>query len=292
MVKKMFTSLESLLSETIAGEAGDYAIAVKNLFSGRCWQINTSPMRAASLIKIYIMIEAFNRYAQGNLNLSEHQLVPSSLKVGGAGSLQYAPENTSKTWLELIELMIIESDNIATNLLIDKLTMPAVNSMIEALGCNATVLRRKMMDFASAGAGRENLTTVEDIALVLKKIYLRRCLGTEQDTAMLNILLRQEDKCKLPVLLPKNVPIAHKTGELEGAEHDAGIVYGKDCHYIIAVMTDSLPDATRGKAIISKISLIVYDYLHTLSPKIICLGEFKYGQPFRRNKCSCSNIMG
>ena len=262
MQKNLPHSLESSLSQLIISQPGDYAIAVKNLADGHRWLINSCPMRSASLIKIFIMVEAFNQFGLGTLDLTEKQSIDATLKVGGAGSLQYAPADTTSTWRELIDLMIIESDNIATNLLIDRLTMANINQMIEKLGCTDTILSRKMMDFTSAALGRENLTTVEDVTRVLESIYWRRCLDADRDTAMLDILFRQEDKCKLPVLLPPGIPIAHKTGELEGAEHDAGIIYGSDTHYIIVIMTDFLPDAHQGQETIAKISRLVYDFLH------------------------------
>lgn len=260
----MPTSLEILLSEALIKEPGSYSIAVKNLDSGQYWAINSGPMRAASLIKIFIMVEAFNQSGRGHLDLTEKQVVTNAVKVGGAGSLEHAPDGTVKTWLELIELMIVESDNTATNMLIDRLTMANINTMIERLGCQDTVLQRKMMDFASAAQGRENFTSVTDVASVLEQLYFCRCLDTARDEAMLAILKRQEDKCKIPYLLPKDVTVAHKTGELDGAEHDAGIVYGPRYSYIIAVMADSLPDALRTQETIAGLSRMVYDFLNIM----------------------------
>lgn len=262
MLKHVSPSLDSILSKTIDLLPGTYSIAIKDLSLGRQWIVNPTPMRSASLIKIFIMVEAFRQVNQGTLDLTDKQMINASDQVGGAGSLEFVPSGTKKNWRELIELMIVESDNTATNLLIKQLTMDKINTTITALGCANTVLRRYMMDFLSAEQGRENITTVNDIALVLEKIYHNSCLDVKSDTIMLEILTHQEDKCKLPVLLPPSTRIAHKTGELEGAEHDAGIIYGPNCHYIIAVMTDFLPDALQGQQAISQISHIVFQYLN------------------------------
>ncbi|MDR3564963.1 MAG: class A beta-lactamase-related serine hydrolase [Negativicutes bacterium] len=256
--------IATCLEQILGNQPGCYSVAIKDLSSGRQWLHNPCRMRSASLIKIFIMIEAFRQTAQGRLNLDEKTLVTDAARVGGAGPLEHAPAGTMKTWYDLVDLMIVESDNTATNLLIDKLSMADINTMITRLGYSDTVLRRKMMDFASAGQGRENYTTVLDITSVLEKLYLRRCLDTASDDAMLAILRGQQDKCKIPLLLPKNTVMAHKTGELDGAEHDAAIVYGPGCHYILTVMTDGLPDALSGQETIAKLSLAVYDELNKI----------------------------
>jgi len=256
-------SLEELLASTLTSEPGCYSIAVKDLSSGRRLALNPDPLRSASLIKIFIMIEAFRQVDKKLFELDEQQPITAIDRVDG-GPLENAPEGTRKTWRELIELMIIESDNTATNMLIDHLTMEKINALTTKLGCTDTILRRKMMDFAAAAEGRENITSVTDMTAALEMIYHHRCLDANRDEAMLDILKRQTDKCKIPVLLPPTVVVAHKTGELEGAEHDAGIVYGPRAHYIIAVMADSLPDAVRGQETIARLSRTVYDFLNTM----------------------------
>ncbi|MDR3590056.1 MAG: class A beta-lactamase-related serine hydrolase [Negativicutes bacterium] len=255
-------TLKTMVDDILAGEPGCYSLAVKDLASGRQWEWNPRPMRSASLIKIFIMIEAFRQSADGRLNLDEKQPVTEDVQVGGAGPLEHAAPGTLKTWYELIDLMIVESDNTATNMLINRLTFAAVNAAIAGLGCRDTVLRRKMMDFVSAEAGRENYTSVGEMVSVLECLYRHRCLGPDRDETMLSILRGQQDKCKLPLLLPEGVQLAHKTGELDGAEHDAGIVYGPSRHYAIVAMSDDLPDALRGQRTIARLSRAVYDSLN------------------------------
>lgn len=252
------------MAAAVAGEPGVYAAAAAEPASGRRWLLNPQPLRAASLIKIFVMAEAFRRAEAGGLDLEEVVTVPEAAKVGGAGSLQHAPPGTARTWRQLIELMIVESDNTATNLLLRRLGMDSVNALAAALGCRETVLRREMMDFAAAAAGRENYTSPADVALALTALYRGAWVSPAADAAMVNILLRQEDREKLPRLLPAAARVACKSGELEGAEHDAGIVYGEGRDYVLAVMGDGLPDAARGKEVIARLSRTVYDFLHSI----------------------------
>lgn len=251
-----------MMAAALAGEPGIFSAAVEDLANGRRWLVNPRRMRSASLIKIFIMAEAFRLAVAGELDLTDTVTIKAADRVGGAGALEHAVPGTVKSLRELIEVMIVESDNTATNLVIDRLGLEGVNTLAGRLDCRDTVLRRKMMDFAAAGAGRENYTSPTDVTAVLARLYHRECVSPAADEAMLAILLRQEDHCKIPLLLPAGVAVACKSGELEGAEHDAGIVYGARRHYCLTVMSDELPDAERGRAAIARLARAVYDYWH------------------------------
>ena len=150
-----FDALAQKVRQVIAKEPGYFAIAVIDLASGQKWSHGSIPMRSASLIKLFIMAEAFAQIHAGQLNPADRLAFSESDRVGGAGLLQELPAGTSRTLLELIELMITESDNIATNLLIERLGMAQINARIQTLGYQDSVLRRRMMDFAAAAAGQE-----------------------------------------------------------------------------------------------------------------------------------------
>jgi beta-lactamase class A len=206
------------------------------------------------------MAEAFRRASIGCLDLSASAEVTPDVRVGGAGPLEHAAYGTSLELFELIKLMITESDNTATNILIKILGMDAVNNLAHTLGCHDTLLERHMMDFTARAAGRDNFTSPADMNILLSRLYAKDCIDPASDQTMLAILLRQTDKCKLPLLLPPGTVIAHKTGELDGIEHDSGIIYGKT-PYILTIMTENLPDEEQGRQTIAELSRIVYDAL-------------------------------
>jgi len=187
--------LSAVMAAVVAGEPGTYSAAVSDLATGRRWLLNPQRMRSASLIKLFILAEAFRRAGRGELALEEAVAVPEEAKVGGAGALEMSPPGTVRTWRQLLEAMIVESDNTATNLVIDRLGMDSVNALAAALGCGGTALRRKMMDFAAADEGRENYTTPAEVAAMLAMLYRGECVDPEADAAMVDILLRQEDLC-------------------------------------------------------------------------------------------------
>ena len=258
-------NIAKLLSSVTRNEPGTFAIAINNPFTGFDWNTGSGPMRSASLIKLFIMVEAFEQIKSNRLDPATTMAFTERDLVAGAGILQELPVGTFRTVLELIELMITESDNIATNLSIDRLGMATINSRIQSLGCTDTILRRRMMDFDAAKAGRENITSVTDIIRLLTRLYYTNCVSLDADTAMCAILGRQTDRCKIPLLLPTSASCQHKTGELPGAEHDAGIIRTPKGAYIIAIMSDDLPDPEHGRQIIAQLSRIIYDW-HGQSP--------------------------
>ena len=252
--------LSTRIVKVLEKETGIFAVALKDPRTGFHWSLNACPMRSASLIKLFIMVEAFEQMKTAQLLSDTVLSFTESDRVAGSGLLQELPAGTSRTVWELVELMITESDNIATNLLIDRLSMSAINARIRSLGCNDTVLRRRMMDFAAAAAGLENTTSVTDVVHVLSLLHDGRCVNLEADSAMRAILGRQTDRCKIPFLLPAVTVCQNKTGELPGAEHDAGIVLTPQGSYILAIMSDALADSEQGCRAVALISRSIYDW--------------------------------
>lgn len=257
---------EKWLEQNWRRTGGILSVSFMDLAAEQAWAWQSRPLRAASLIKLFIMVEAFRQIEAGRLSVEESLTFCEADRVGGAGSLQQMPSGSRLKLLDLVELMITESDNIATNLLMERLEAERINRCILSLGCTDTRLQRKMMDFAAAANGRENTTSVTDVVKVLSEIYRNRCATADSCRQMQEILARQTDRCKLPLLLPPDTLCRHKTGELPGAEHDAGIVETPRGHYAIAVMTDELADNAAGTELVAQISRFVYDEYCGVNP--------------------------
>lgn len=237
-----------------------YAIYLRPLGNrGQDVVLNSHKMPSASLIKIPIMIEAFHQKNQGILDFNEPVTIRHSETVEG-GSVYNLPDGTVLTIGQLVDLMIVQSDNSACNILIDKLKMTNINAMIKKLNCTSdTILQRKMMDFEAAKQGRQNYTSVTDMANILEKLYNKQCLDPVSDAAMLDIMSRQEDNTIIPAQLPHQIRIEHKTGELDGMNYDCGIVYGAGQPYILCMMAENVKDEPRALWDMSGISLAIYD---------------------------------
>lgn len=227
---------------------------------------------AASIIKLLIAWEAHRQAETGALTLDEAVPVPPQQAVGGTGVLHLLSPGAALTWRDLVALMLAVSDNTATNLLIDRLGMDAVNLTAQALGLSATVLQRKMMDFAARAAGRDNFTSAADTARLLTFLVLpslgpglnspdagaNRLISAAACRSLMDILEKQQFNHKLPALLP-GVRCAHKTGELPGLEHDAGVIYLPDGHpLVVAVFTWELRSNAEGVRTIAEVARAAY----------------------------------
>ncbi len=217
---------------------------------------------AASMIKVPIMYEIMRQAAARKLSLNDSLEVTSGYITGGAGILKELRAGITMTIRELVTLMIILSDNTATNMLIDVAGMDAVNKTMDSLGLKSTVLRRRMMDFAAAQAGKENETSAADLARLFAGIYTSIGLPPAYGSSMLDILKRQQIRDKLPFYLPEETIIAHKTGTLTGVEHDAGILFLPGGPYIVCVLTADLQTNYLGLQLVASIGKVIYEHFH------------------------------
>lgn len=238
--------------------AGNYSMAFRDINEIDGISINNEKMPAASTIKIYVMIEAYNQVNIGKINLNDIIILNDSMKVQGSGKLQYDPNGTKVSIEQLISLMMIESDNTAANIMIDKLGVDNINSTIKKIGCNDTELNRKMMDTNSINKGIDNYTSVDDLSLTLSKLYNGQCINSIYDNKMIDIMKGHQLKSKIPNKLPKGTIVAHKSGEMSEIENDAAIVYTDKGAYILCLLTNNgiSSEQVRG---ISDISKEVYD---------------------------------
>jgi beta-lactamase class A len=145
-------------------------------------------------------------------------------RAGGSGVVQALAGLVSLTIGDLLTLMVIVSDNAATNIIIELLGMDRINAFCIEQGLGGTVLRRRMMDTEAASQGLENTTTALDQAKLLDAVADGALLAEPLRTFALQALAAQQFTDALPSLLPDSVQVAHKTGELPGVRHDVGII--------------------------------------------------------------------
>ncbi|MCE5284449.1 MAG: class A beta-lactamase-related serine hydrolase [Pelosinus sp.] len=238
-----------------------WGIVIKNYATGEKLTINPDmPFPSASMIKVPILYEVMRQTAAGSLSLDEMLPVTKDVRVDGAGILFELRPDIQMTIRELATLMIVLSDNTATNMLIDRIGMKAVNTTMHKLGLTSTHLRRRMMDFAAARRGEENQTTAAEMAQIFELILNSTGLPHEYSAAMLDILKRQQVRDKLPFYLPEETVLASKTGTLPGAEHDGGILYLSNGTYIISIFTADLKTNYEGLQLVARLGKIIYDH--------------------------------
>lgn len=204
------------------------------------------PFPAASLIKLPILAAFFRQVEAGALDLAQIVTIPGAQVVGGSGVIQFMPEPHLFSLAALAALMITVSDNTAANALIDRLGMDYVNATCRWLGMRQTVLARRMMDLAQIARGVDNLTTPDDMATFFRTLLTNSKFTPHSSDAMFKILGGQQLNSKLPPILPEALQICHKTGELPGAEHDAGVLFGNGQALIVVILTAGLIDNQDG----------------------------------------------
>ena len=216
---------------------------------------------SASTIKLVIMAELMRRVRRGELSLDDKITVTEEMKTGGDGILKELAPGHRFTIKEIMTLMIIISDNEATNILIEMLGMDGINKMAGELELKEALLGRKMMDSEAKKQGHDNYICADDIALILRKIYMGNCGDGEASAVMRDILKRQQQSGRLQLYLPEEVEVAHKCGDLDFLENDGGIILLPDHPYILVVLTSGMPTNKDGREAIGIISRIVYEEL-------------------------------
>lgn len=184
-------------------------------------------MASASMIKLLIAETFLHKAADGAFALDGTYTLKDSDIVGGTGSLQGSGAGAEVSYKDLVFKMISESDNVATNVLIDACGMDAINKEAKALGLKASEVNRRMMDTDASAAGIENYTSANDLAALLELVYKQKFVNAEMSALMLQALEAQVDNECISQGLPAGVVFAHKTGSLGIVRHDGGIVEGQ-----------------------------------------------------------------
>jgi D-alanyl-D-alanine carboxypeptidase (penicillin-binding protein 5/6) len=243
-------SLDETLRPMIGAHRGDVAVAVKHLGTGESFAHNADqPMPTASLIKFPVMIAAYRAIEDGKLSLDERIELTAADQVPGSGvlSTHFSP-GTILSLRDAIRLMIASSDNTATNLVIDKLGIPATNQCMASLGCRETQLNSKVFRRdTSIAPERSQLyglgsTTPNEMIRLFERLHKRELVSKRASEQMLEHLFACEDKIKVPRLLPSGTRIAHKTGSVSESRTDAGIIESPAGPIAFAILTNNNKD--------------------------------------------------
>lgn len=278
--KKQFdlTKLRGDIEKVIATEpAATIAIAFEDLKTGEKIFINEKvQMHAASTMKTPVMIEVFKQATEGKLNLSDSLLIKNEFKsIVDGSTFSLSPDDDSDEIVyrrigkkmsiyDLVYQMITVSSNFATNILIELVKPENVMQTMRAIGAENIQVLRGVEDIKAYRQGLNNTTDAFDMYLIMKKIAKREIVTPEACDEMIKILLDQRFKDKIPRYLPSTLKIAHKTGWINGIDHDVAIVYLTPDHpYILVVLTKGIENHVRAQKLIADISKLIYDALNS-----------------------------
>ena len=219
------------LRERLESLPGSVSMVYENLATGERYAYNEEAVHpAASLIKLFLMAALFEAMEAGELSPDQKLPVPRQECVPSCGVLTYLQDGKEVSVRDLIELMIIVSDNTATNLLLKLYGEERFRKYLEKEKAFAgTVYQRKMFDEKKAALGLNNVTTARAAAALLKRIGRGELVSEEASQVMKRILSDQRLNGKIPFYLHTLEPkplIAHKTGEDSTVTHDAALIDG------------------------------------------------------------------
>jgi beta-lactamase class A len=253
-------ALEARVEGICAEAGGTVAVAATHVGSGaRLERAAGEVFPAASVIKVPILVELFARVAAGSAELGARVTLREEDKVDGSGVLRELHAGAELTLEDLARLMIVVSDNTATNLLIDRLGVDAVNARLAALGCRGTRLGRKMYDLAARDHGIDNQVVAAEMRDLMAAMERGEVVSAAASAEMLAIMKRQAFASKLPRLLPPETTVAHKTGTITGVSHDIGILYAPTGPIALAVLTRGCHSPVAADDAIGRIARAIYD---------------------------------
>jgi beta-lactamase class A len=260
----LWGKLRARIEAVDRGLDGVLGVSVKDLKGGMT--LDVRPEEAfpqASSIKLAVLYELYLQAEEGRVDLGEVTRPPVP-RVGGDGVLHLFGDKVSLTWRDLALLMTSLSDNAATNVLIDRVGMAAVNRRLDSLGLPATRLRRKMMDLEAARRGDENVSTPAEMRKLAETMYGGTGLSKERGRDMLKVAAVPKDS-PFREPLPEALVVADKPGSLEAVRCVTAVVDLPDRPYAVSIMTTYLRRDADGAAAIREISAALYETFDRLS---------------------------
>lgn len=245
--------LPDSVAKVVESFRGELYFAAKDLSSGQVLEYRgDAAVQTASVIKVPVLIELFAQASERRLILSDVVAYTGENRVPGTGILQDLGPGLHLTLRDLAVLMTVLSDNTATNVLIDRLSLNAINGRLQQLGLPRTRLFKKVFKEAPPGLNEEEkkwglgVTTPREMMQLMEKLHRKELVDMASSEAMLEILSRQRNRDNIPRYLYgeawKDLRIAHKTGALNRVRNDVGIVYTPDGDYILSLFAQQSED--------------------------------------------------
>lgn len=271
-------ALRRTLEGIIRPYEGTVGISIQHLGTGQTLSIRgDEKFPSASLIKVSVLVALLDEVRRGTIRLDDPITMIARDQVGGSGVLQHFRGGLEITVEDAARLMIIISDNTATNLLLDKVPMRVVWARMDSLGLPATRIHSKTFmrntSVAMDSSVRYGLgvTTPDETVRLFALLHQGRAVSPAMDSLALGILRQNEDWNKLVRWLPSGAVAAHKSGDVDQSRNDCGILYGPDAPVAICVMTRENRDTSYApdnpaNLLMARIGAEVYRFFNPSAP--------------------------
>lgn len=275
----LMIDLREKIGAIAASAPAAMSVALRHLESGAEVMLDADrPVPLASVVKVPIMIEAFARIEAGELSLETRAPVEHRDKTIGSGILSYLDDGLAPTLRDLVTLMIIISDNTATDILFHRLGVKAINDRLRASGfTDIHVVRTLAEVFADMLPGHDdpdqdveelrrvisaqgvrrdgfsfspgsdnNVGTARSLCRLVAMLQRNEILSSDSCAAMLWIMAKQQMNDRIPRFLPPGTWVANKTGSFQGVRNDVGVIRCKEeSHVAVAILSTWDADAVR-----------------------------------------------
>lgn len=239
--------------EAVVARGGDASVAILAPDGSRFTSRADEPVRAASTMKISVMLEIFRRFERGQSKPTDIQTLTEDVRTPGSGVLPGLHTGLELTVADNLYLMIAISDNTATNFLIDLAGIDAINATLNELGIEQSLVRRRMLGRKPEEGEPENWITASEMLELLTLIMNDRAASPTSCAAMRDLLRTQQCPRRIARFLPEGTDWGSKTGSLEQVCNDVGFAMTPDGPLCLSIYTHGLDDVA-GEAAIASIT--------------------------------------
>ncbi len=290
-------SLLESIEKIAEGFKGDLGVSVKHLGTGETASYNGEKVfPTASVFKIPVIVEFFRQVDARKISLEQQIVLSDRDKVPGSGILKELSEGMPVTYKDLLSLMMIVSDNTATDLVAEIVGFENINKAMRELGLENTKVtkycRQILFDLVginnreieemtldafnkaaensdytgswSLGVEDNDVSTPDEMTSLLELIATEKAASREGCQAILDIMAKcQTGTYRIPKYLPqKKLLLQRKTGSLPGIKNDVGVITIKETgeRYALTCFTMNAEDNYEAEETIAKVSQTVYEY--------------------------------
>ena len=288
------SSVMSAIQDFTAQTEGIVGVAAKHLETDKRVSHNADTVFfTASTLKVPLLVELYRQVDADIIDVNQRINLTDTLRVPGSGVLKELASGLQPTIYDLAMLMIIISDNTATDILYNRVGGNNINNTMRQLGLTHTHIpmtcrellysitgldvenpvhtyqlvsdRLKKGEFVLEGDGfsedKSDVSSPNDMCHLLELIYNGDILSPQSREAVLDILKRQQLSTVIPHALPSGTVVAHKTGSYHTVRCDVGIVFSPTGPYTVAIMAKQMTDGDRLSidASLAAVSKAVYD---------------------------------
>ncbi|MDQ0148417.1 serine hydrolase [Eubacterium multiforme] len=249
------------IKKYLESRIGTYSFFFEDLDSGFIYGCNENvQMIAAGCIKLPIAISLIKDVERENVSFMDRIKIDGSDKVYGTGII-HEFDSRDYTVFELLVAMLIQSDNTATNKIIDIIGMDRINEDIREMDLKNTILNRKIADKRNNKSESDNLTSAKDLSKMWKHLYKGTYLNEENSIMLIDILRRQQIKNKLALYIPDDLKyeISSKTGDKAGVENDTALVQLSKGTFSFTVLSMGIPNSVYGTVTLAKTGKMMWD---------------------------------